>query len=273
MKPNLIEQWMSSCGVTTRRNYTNALRKFAIWATSDPSADPEDATKILVEAGHVAARVLVVKWRDEQLKEGLATGTVACHCSAVSSLLGRCRRAGLISWTIDRIAPRVVKRREGAPPKRDTVETLVEFVDHAAASGNAQAVRDAAIIRLLFSCGLRRNEALQVRMEDLDFATNTLATRRKGKKDREPVKLTEKTVDAIRRWLLLRGDSSGWLFFRTERDDASKALTGESVRRLLRVWATRAGIKTTIRPDALRVSAATEARVLARQFLAEVSDV
>ena len=262
----IVRRWLDAKSPSARRTYAAALRLFASWAIEQTDVEPHVALRVLCEAGPGAAHSMAERWRDSMLAAGLSTGTVAGRCAALSSLVGCCRRAGLVSWSLEGIAPRVEQRHDRSGPRRHEVQRLVEFVDAQAAAGDRQAVRDAAVIRLLFCAGLRRAEATQLRLEDVDLAAGTVSPRRKGKRERNRVSITAGTVEAIRRWVQVRGDAAGWLFVRTDRADESRPLSGESVRRLLRSWAAHAGVRATIRPHGLRHSGATE--VAARGSLA-----
>jgi integrase len=264
----IVRRWLDAKSPSARRTYAGALHRFAAWAIESQDVEPHHALRVLCEAGPGAAHSMVERWRDSMLATGLSTGTVAGRVAALSSLVRCCRRAGLVSWALEGVAPRVEQRHDRSGPRRHEVALLVEHVDAAAAAGDRQAVRDAAIVRLLFSAGLRRSEATQLRLDDVDLAAGTVSPRRKGKRERSRVTITAGTVDAIRRWLAVRGEAPGWLFVRTDRADDSVPLAGESVRRLLRSWAKQAGVRATIRPHGLRHSGATE--VAARGSLASL---
>jgi integrase/recombinase XerC len=264
----VVRRWLDAKSPSARRTYAGALSRFAAWAIEQQDAGPHHALRVLCEAGPGAAHSMVERWRDSMLAAGLSTGTVAGRCAALSSLVSCCRRAGLVTWALEGVAPRVEQRQDRSGPRRHEVARLVECIDAAAATGDPQAARDAAVVRLLFCAGLRRSEAGQLRVEDVDLDAGTVAPRRKGKRERSRVSITAGTVEAIRRWLQLRGDAVGWLFVRTDRADESRPLSGESVRRLLRSWAAQAGVRATIRPHGLRHSGATE--VAARGSLASL---
>lgn len=264
----LVARWLDSKSESARRTYRGALARFAAWAIAAADAEPHVALRVLVEAGSGPAHSMAERWRDSMLAAGLSTGTVAGRVAALSSLVRCCRRAGLCSWALENVAPRVEQRHDRSGPRRHEVQRLVEHVDGEAATGDRQAVRDAAIVRLLFCAGLRRSEAGQLRVEDIDLAAPCVKPRRKGKRERAAVTVSPGTAAALAKWIEVRGTAPGWLFFRTDRDDAAVALSGESIRRLLRCWAVAAGVRATIRPHGLRHSGATE--VAARGSLASL---
>ena len=75
-------------------------------------------------------------------------------------------------------------------------------------------------------------------------------------------------AEALRRWIDVRGAAPGPLFFSLHGGDRSVHLSGESVRRALRSWAGKAGIRAAVRPHGMRHSAATE--IARRGTLAQV---
>jgi site-specific recombinase XerD len=67
-------------------------------------------------------------------------------------------------------------------------------------AGRALALRDRAILEVLYGCGLRRQEACDLVLAGLDFEHETLRVVGKGGRERV-VPLTEPAVDALRDWL------------------------------------------------------------------------
>jgi len=72
--------------------------------------------------------------------------------------------------------------------------------------------RDAAIISLMYSAGLRRAEVVSVNIEDLDIKNRELRVIGKGNKERSAY-LASGAIRALKKWLVLRGNSPGPLFF------------------------------------------------------------
>ncbi len=258
----IIRRWLLGLSDSARRSYRRAIHRFAAWAMPSADPSPEAAMRLLVTAGPGPAREMVCRWRDELLQEGLAPGSVCCLTTGIASLVKACRRAGLIGWALEAVAPRYERRQDRSGPRRHQVEALFATIDERAAAGDRQAVRDAALLRLLYVAALRRSEAVGLRVEDLDLQHPDgpqVRPRRKGRRERSVVLVSQRTAEAIARWLAVRGTQPGPVFHRLDRRQAEpKPLRGESVRRLLRSWAPRAGVRSTIRPHGLRHSAATE---------------
>ena len=254
----LIRAWLDSKSPTARRAYGLALRSFGTWALGDDAA-AEATMRLLCDAGTGSAHSMVAAWRDAELARGLATGTVAGRCAALASLVRCCRRAGLCNYVLADVAPRVEPKHDRSGPTSAEVDRLLQAVDEAAGAGDVRAVRDAAVLRLLFCAGLRRSEAVGLRFpDDVDLATAVVRPRRKGKRERSPVTIGKATVASLARWIEARGSEAGPVFRATRVDaDRSVALSGEAVRHLAARWARAAGIRRAVRPHGLRHAGAT----------------
>lgn len=255
----IIARWIASVSEDARRCYARALATFSAWAMPG-TTDPNAGLRLLCEAGAGGAHELLVAWRDALL-ERLAPGSVAAAISAIASLVKCCRRAGLVSFTVEGIAPRREKVQDRRGPRRADVERLLAHVDELAAQGDRRAIRDSAVLRCLYCGALRRGEVAGLRLEDVDLAGPdgaTVSPRRKGARARQPLLVSERTAEALRAWLAVRGAEPGALFFRLDRAGERAHLSGEALRLLLAARAREAGIKAPVRPHGLRHAAATE---------------
>jgi integrase/recombinase XerC len=82
---------------------------------------------------------------------------------------------------------------------------------HLAASGG-QAIRNRALIALMLDTGVRRAEAAGIELADLDRSDQLILIRGKGNKERR-VPYATGVADLIDRWLTVRGDEPGSLFW------------------------------------------------------------
>ena len=260
----IIRKWLLALSPTASRTYRLALTRFARWALTDQEAPPESALRLLVEAGCGPAHEMVTKWRDGLLDTGLAPGSVAVMTTSICSLLKVCRRAGLITWRLESVAPRVERRQDRRGPRRGEVEQLLAKIDRHAKAGDRRAVRDSAMVRLMYCAAMRRSEVVGLRFPadvDLEHAEGAVVRpRRKNRRERQPLLVSERAAAAIRRWIKVRGQVEGPLFHRLDGVGAAGAmpnLSGESVRRILDGWAKKGGIETRFRPHGLRHAAAT----------------
>jgi len=120
------------------------------------------------------------------------------------------------------------------------------------------ALRDRALLELMYACGLRASEAIGVDVADLDLTDGVLRARGKGSKERV-VPIGRMAVDAVRRYLergrseLVKGRSVPRLFvnFRGE------PLTRQGLYKIVRRHATTAGLDDRMSPHTLRHTFAT----------------
>jgi integrase len=103
--------------------------------------------------------------------------------------------------------------------------------------------RDAAIIGLMYSCGLRRAEVVALDLADYRAESKQLVIKGKGRKERI-AHLIEGASAALLDWLDVRGTSSGPLFWPVNKGDnvVRRRLTTQAVYNLLRKRAREAGI-------------------------------
>lgn len=113
-------------------------------------------------------------------------------------------------------------------------------------------VRDAAILELFYSCGLRIAELLALDVKDVDFLGDTVRVTGKGSKERI-VPAGGPAVSAIQRYRQQAVITSGPLFLSKRRT----RLTQQAVDQLLKKYLKHSGIPFAISPHKLRHSFAT----------------
>ena len=118
--------------------------------------------------------------------------------------------------------------------------------------------RDKAIMEMLFSTGLRVSELCSLQ-NDLDLRLDEFSIRGKGGKVRV-VFLSDEAKRAVKNYLVLRKDMSDALFVQVG-DKSSKertALTRRSIERIVKRYATIAGISKKVTPHVIRHVFATD---------------
>ncbi len=133
-----------------------------------------------------------------------------------------------------------------------------------AASGPDRATkRDKALLELLFSTGLRVSELVSIDIEDINFKRQEFSVRGKGGKIRI-VFISDTAKNAITEYLAKRTDIDPALFIRErtgtnkEADARGLRLTARTVQRIMKKYATKAGIVKNVHPHTLRHSFATD---------------
>jgi site-specific recombinase XerD len=103
-------------------------------------------------------------------------------------------------------------------------------------------IRDAAILALLYGCGLRRAEVVGLEMADYDRAERTLRVRGKRNKQRlAPV--VGGAAAALHDWLGQRGEQDGPLFTGVGNRNQGRRLTTQAIWKMVQARARRAGVR------------------------------
>jgi site-specific recombinase XerD len=133
------------------------------------------------------------------------------------------------------------------------VQSVEEKVDPAK-------LRDAAILEVLYSTGMRVAELVSLDRDDIREDNNELAIRGKGNKVRV-VFLSPTAREAIQAYLVIRGDIDPALFVQHSANASGSSnlrITPRSVQRLIKKYAAMAGLTKTVTPHTLRHSFATD---------------
>ncbi len=150
-------------------------------------------------------------------------------------------------------------KQEKKLPKFLTYEDIKRLLD-APASNHWLGVRDRAIMEALYSTGLRVSELVNLNMDDVDFLSEVLHVRGKGKKERI-APIGSAALRSIQSYLEYRNkramNNSNFdtriLFVNKH----GKKLSTRSVRRKMDKYLEMAGLDKTISPHTLRHSFAT----------------
>lgn len=121
-------------------------------------------------------------------------------------------------------------------------------------------LRDAAILEVLYSTGMRVAELCSLDRDDIREDNNELAIRGKGNKVRV-VFLSPTAREAIQVYVKIRGDIDPALFVQHSANASGASdlrITPRSVQRLIKKYAVLAGLTKTVTPHTLRHSFATD---------------
>jgi len=188
-----IDRFLASPALSdaTRRAYGVDLREFSSWLTANgESVDAIDARLLAAYAAELGAA------RPGRAPSRLAPATIARKLASVRAFLrftlGRARVPDA------RLAPRRPRRLPDAP-KQEEVEAELDRFD----TDDPLSVRNRALMELVYSAGLRSQEAVQLDLADVEFDQEMVRVRGKGGKERV-VPLGEEAAYWVARWLQLR---------------------------------------------------------------------
>lgn len=240
----LLNAFLDRRSAHTSRAYAADLRACA----AALNMSDVDLCGFLAQTSQVNCNQAIFACKRIMVRDGKRASTVNRHLAAVSSLLKMGRLFGLTSNTCEVKRERVVSYRDTRGPNAEKIAATVATIE---ARGDMKSTRDLAMIRLLFNQGLRAGEVVGVDLEHYDRTESRLSILGKGRTDRQWVQLSPKAVQALERWLALRGDAPGPIFGSMQARSLGLRLDRQDVWRMLRPY----GIK----PHGLRHSAITQA--------------
>jgi site-specific recombinase XerD len=260
----------------TRRAYAADLGQFARWAYEQRLAPPDVGPRDL---RRYVARLSA---------GGMAPASTARKLAALRALFASQREHGRVEHSP---ADLVATPRRGSRLPRVLRAADIEDLLDSIPAGNALELRDRALFELAYACGLRAEELVSLRFDDVDHDGEQLRVEGKGRKTRY-VPIGELALAAVRLYLerarpALADARGSWMDVRQGEPGADvrhgearpagsrraggriveeralflsksgRALSTSDVRRRLRVWVERGGETGSISPHALRHSFAT----------------
>ena len=136
-------------------------------------------------------------------------------------------------------------------PKFLAEEDIKKFLDNLPQENFLQA-RDAAILELLYSSGIRISELIGLNVEDVEFLSGIIKVRGKGKKERI-LPVGEKAISVLDTYIQKRDSPEKALFL----NRFKKRISAVGIRKALNKWAKVFALKEKISPHVFRHSFAT----------------
>jgi integrase/recombinase XerC len=179
----------------TRQAYESDLRQFVAWAERGGAADPQSVDHLVLR-----------RYLAYLTTRGMARPTIARKAAALRAFFGWLRKRGVVTADPtrnlrtprgDRRLPRVPKAAEVATLLAETAAP-VEEAD--GGSEAAVALRDAAVLEVLYGAGLRISELCGLGPSDVDLRGGMVTVLGKRSKIRR-VPLGEVAIAAIRAYL------------------------------------------------------------------------
>ena len=235
-------------GVKTVENYDRYLNRFFAFAKVKA---PGQITEQMVREFRIHLN------RSEGVNGTMKKNTQNYHLIALRAFLKFLRKRDIESLNPERIELAKQSARDLDLITAGELDRLMQ-----GPKGDAlHALRDRAILELLFSTGLRVSELCNLN-QDLDLTRDEFSVRGKGDKVRV-VFLSSSAKKAVAEYLKKRADMSEALFVSYGKADKSKGkdlhrLTPRSVERIVKQYATKAGITRKVTPHVIRHSFATD---------------
>jgi len=198
-------------------------------------------------------------WLNRQpgVESELKKNTQNYHLIALRVFLKYLEKRGVTSLAATKIELAKVQARElDLIGPEDLARLLV-----APEGSNEKALRDKAILELLFSTGLRVSELCNLNHDSVNLNKDEFSVRGKGEKVRL-VFLSSEAKSAVKTYLNKRTDMEEAMFInlknKANNNDSSDRLTPRSVERIIKFYAIKVGISKKVTPHTLRHSFATD---------------
>lgn len=238
--------------VNTLLSYRRDLRRYGEWLAQRGRDDPAAVTE-----GDVTDFLAALRTGDAE-HQALAAGSAARTIAAVRGFHRFCLREGLTSTDpAHEVTPPSPPRRLPKAIPVDDVEALLEA---AGFDQTPRALRDRALLEVLYGAGARISEAVGLDVDDLDLDHGVVRLSGKGGKDRVvplgsyACRAVEAYLVRARSGLAAAGHGTPALFL----NHRGGRLSRQSAWVVLRQVADRAGVSTAaLSPHTLRHSFAT----------------
>ena len=238
----------------TVQNYEHYINRFLAFLKSDSPASITDES---MREFRLYLNRLEKVTTPRRPKETLKKKTQNYHLIAIRSFLKYIRKRGIEVYAPERIELAKVPERH-----IDLIshEELVRLIGAPMQEKNPlRRLRDTALFHLFFSTGLRVSELCALN-RTIDLQQDEVSVRGKGEKVRV-VFLTDDAKKAVQEYLEKRVDVDEALFIQlgpAAKKAESLRLTPRSIERIVKSYATKAGILKKVTPHVLRHTFATD---------------
>jgi integrase/recombinase XerC len=261
----LVKIFLSNKSDRTIAAYKKDLTDFARFLGID-DGNLDHAARRFLSNGRGGANALAAEYRGHMEAKRLSPATINRRLSALRSMSEQAGTLGLVAWELRIKGIKSEPYRDTQGPGTRNVGKMLGLVegrkktrnkkgDQQEIRTNPKAIRDFAILRLLYDLALRRGEVVSLDVGDVDLEGRKIKVKGKGRAEKEILALPAPTAKALADWIKILGDSDGPLFVNFDRAKKGNRLTGAAVYYVIRKLGKEIGITT--RPHGLRHSAIT----------------
>jgi integrase/recombinase XerC len=236
----LVEVFLSGKNQNTLEAYRRDLGDFKVFLNSDTITA---AISELLARGAGNANLIALEYQAHLLARKLQGASVNRKLAALRSVVRLARTLGITNYTLEVPSLKVTPYRDTRGLGRKGVDEILELVGE---RDNDKAIRDRAIVFLLYGLALRVSEIVNLDMDDLDLGAKTVAVKGKGKIDKIKLDIPPKTLAALKAWVAVRGSLPGPLLLNCERaKKRRKRISRQGVRYVVKYYGLKLGIKNS----------------------------
>ena len=196
----------------------------------------------------------------ELSSEGKSPATINVYLSALKGVAKEAWRKKLLNVE-DYQHIKEIKRIKGTRSSKGRaldLDELKQLIDYCMMQDGVIAMRDAAVVALVYGAGLRRHEAANLMLSDLDVNSASLRVLGKGNKERVNA-LHNRILEILDVWLIERGLEQGPLFQRARKGNRliNEPISGQTIYDIIIRRYKEAGLKR-LTPHDLRRTFATK---------------
>ena len=234
------------------KQFLEFLKKANGW--TNPSID-------IFKLNRGQANQLVLSFKNSLINQKLAPNTINRRLASVRSLFKLARTLGISDFEIDIQNVRTTILRDTRGPQNFETQKLFRYLHQRA---DKKCIRDEAIFRLLHDLALRASELVNINLSDFSPESKSISILGKGMREKILLSIPEATLESLQRWITLRGNHPGPLFYNFSNNCKNQRLTRQGLRDLVLSVSKSAGIdpKTT---HSWRHSSITQAIIKAQE--------
>jgi integrase/recombinase XerC len=248
----VLSAFLRGRSTNTLRAYRDDLAEFAAHCGA---VSPGLALARILSGANGEANALALDWRHAMEEAGLSPASINRRLAAVRSCVKLARMLGVVTWQLDIPGVKARAYRDTKGPGLLAIRAMLEAAT--AQRNKVKAVRDVALLRLLFDLGLRRAEVTALEVSDLDLSAGRVLVLGKGQREKVALTLPQGARLALAAWLEVRGFAAGPLFVNLDRRSSRARLTGAGLYDIVSKLGAKAGAQ--VRPHGIRHTAITAA--------------
>jgi len=263
----LLERFESGKSQKTIEARKNDWKDFAGFM----GTDPQNAAEALLTRPLGEANLLADQYKSSMKERGLTSATINRRLSSLRILVSMARTFGFVNWNLEIKNEKRQRSKKMQGPGTEAVAAMVQGLKR---KRTPKAIRDLALIRLLWDNALRRAEVVGCNISDLDLKASTLQVLRKGKTEKEQIDLAPQTAKALAAWMRCRkaknGDDPLFVNF-SPSEDGKGRLSSTGLYLIVRSLGEKVSVRTS--PHRIRHSSCVEASRLGQKAGLAFEDV